>query len=341
MKKQVKILSLFTFLFIYVVIPKSVLAVNDSSETHCSCSYAPGGSDASVSFTVDSVNTSNSNTGQKRKENCIPGRDKDCTVTTSTTSVRDISGTWGGTLSNFTTPNNNLSGDGKLAVGQCPTLVVLRKLTKKNGQVKPYLYLYNNDTAQGGAQWSGTQGCDRATDILGWYNVNAYDCSDFSSIILQCQKEYERTNGEEKSQEEIKKDNATNSDTYNKYVDSSGNAKYIPSGKEKKPPEFGEPEHQTCETVFGKSSDKKSVAWILQTLFNYIKLIGVLLALIFSGIDFTKVILANDADAMKKAQKKLSFRSGAIIALLILPTIINILLGLFISGSFDISCSIK
>lgn len=108
------------------------------------------------------------------------------------------------------------------------------------------------------------------------------------------------------------------------------------------PPEFVQ-KKQTCESVFGKADDSnnQSVAWFLQTIFNYIRIMGVLLAVVFSALDFSKCIISNDHEAWHKAQKRLSYRTGGVIALMLLPTLINFLLGLFISGSItDFTCGI-
>ena len=102
-----------------------------------------------------------------------------------------------------------------------------------------------------------------------------------------------------------------------------------------------ESENQRCEDILGDVNNSKHVAWLLQKILNYIRIFGILLVLVFSGLEFSKVILSNDYDALKKAQQKTIYRVGGIVALLLLPALVNFLLGLFISGSFDLSCGIR
>ena len=67
-----------------------------------------------------------------------------------------------------------------------------------------------------------------------------------------------------------------------------------------------------------------------------------LLVIIFSSIEFIKVIIANDAEAMKKAQSKLIYRIVAIVLLLLLPLVTNIVIGLVISGDItDFTCGLR
>lgn len=89
---------------------------------------------------------------------------------------------------------------------------------------------------------------------------------------------------------------------------------------------------QSCSgngSILGSYDDPKSVAWLLQKIFNYIKVIGPLIVVIMSGIDFAKVIVMGDDDGMKKAQSKLMIRLILAASLFVLPDLVSALLELF------------
>lgn len=98
-----------------------------------------------------------------------------------------------------------------------------------------------------------------------------------------------------------------------------------------------------CVDVLGDPTDSKSVAWLLQKLFNYIKVLGPILVILLSALDFTKTILASDDEAMKKAQKRLGIRLMCAVGIYFLPMLITLLLNLVFGGTADASavCGIK
>ncbi len=79
--------------------------------------------------------------------------------------------------------------------------------------------------------------------------------------------------------------------------------------------------------VFGIEREG-SVGWILQKIFDYIKVIGPILVVLLSAIDFIKAILSSDEKAMKQAQSRLVIRLIAAIALFLLPTLIQLAMSL-------------
>lgn len=88
------------------------------------------------------------------------------------------------------------------------------------------------------------------------------------------------------------------------------------------------------ETILGNVDCEDSVAWLLQKILNYIRVIGPSLAVVLSAIDFTKVIVTSDNDSMKKTQQKLIWRLAAAALLFFVPTITMVLLDLLgLSGS--------
>ena len=65
---------------------------------------------------------------------------------------------------------------------------------------------------------------------------------------------------------------------------------------------------------------------MLVTILNYIKVIGPILVVLLSAIDFVKAVFSSDDKAIKEAQSKLIIRLIAAIALFLVPTLIQVLL---------------
>ena len=80
------------------------------------------------------------------------------------------------------------------------------------------------------------------------------------------------------------------------------------------------------DSLLGNPNDENSVAWLLQTLLNYIKVIGPILVIVLSSVDFLKVIVKSDDDAMAGATKKLGYRSILAALLFFIPTIVTAIL---------------
>ena len=86
---------------------------------------------------------------------------------------------------------------------------------------------------------------------------------------------------------------------------------------------------QNCNGLLGDPNDEDSVAWLLQTILNYLRVLGPILVVVLSSVDFAKVIVNGDDEKFSKAKKTL-FRRLIIVALLFLvPTIVSVLLNLF------------
>ena len=94
------------------------------------------------------------------------------------------------------------------------------------------------------------------------------------------------------------------------------------------------------DSIFGDPSDPNSVAWLIQEVLNYIKILGPILVIILSSVDFIKVIVKSDDEAMAKAQKKLILRLILALLLFLVPTIVNAILGIF-GYSNDPLCGIQ
>lgn len=88
----------------------------------------------------------------------------------------------------------------------------------------------------------------------------------------------------------------------------------------------------TCEgdnSILGNPEDENSVAWLLNKVLRYSTIIGMLLVIVLSTIDFVSVIISGSDEAMAKAWKKFGMRLLLAALLFFVPTITNALLDLF------------
>ncbi len=83
------------------------------------------------------------------------------------------------------------------------------------------------------------------------------------------------------------------------------------------------------DTILGCTDDEDSVAWLLQKLLNYLKILGPTIAIVLGSLDFTKAIVASDEDQMKKTQSKFVKRIIAAVLLFFIPLLVEILLSIF------------
>lgn len=95
-----------------------------------------------------------------------------------------------------------------------------------------------------------------------------------------------------------------------------------------------------CNSLLGSTQDEESVAWLLQQLLNYVKILGPILVVILSSLDFAKAIVASDDDNMKKSERKLMIRLILAVALFLIPTLVSVLLNVF-GITTDQICGLK
>lgn len=81
-----------------------------------------------------------------------------------------------------------------------------------------------------------------------------------------------------------------------------------------------------CVGILGDPGNEETVAWLLQQILNYIKILGPILVVILSSLDFAKAIIASDDENMKKAEKKLMIRLVLAVVLFLIPTLVNVML---------------
>lgn len=80
--------------------------------------------------------------------------------------------------------------------------------------------------------------------------------------------------------------------------------------------------------ILGNVNDPDSVAWLLQKLLDYARVIGPFLVLILSSLDYLKAVLSSDDDSIKKANQKLITRLVLVVALFLLPMLVSFLLNI-------------
>ena len=82
-------------------------------------------------------------------------------------------------------------------------------------------------------------------------------------------------------------------------------------------------------SLLGNVNDENSVAWLLQQILNYIKILGPILVVILSSIDFASVVVKGDDEAMAKAKKKLITRLVLAACLFFIPVFVSAILDMF------------
>ncbi len=88
------------------------------------------------------------------------------------------------------------------------------------------------------------------------------------------------------------------------------------------------------KAILGDVDCEDSVAWLVQLIFNVVKVMGPILVILLSSIDFIMVIIKSDNDQFQKAQKKLITRLVLALLLFVIPTIVEVILQVFgITGS--------
>ena len=84
-----------------------------------------------------------------------------------------------------------------------------------------------------------------------------------------------------------------------------------------------------CNSLLGSPSDSNSVAWLLFTVLNWMRVIGPLAVIVLSGIEFAQAIVKSDDDTMKKAKGHLTTRLIMAGLLFLIPSVVKLLLDVF------------
>ena len=91
-------------------------------------------------------------------------------------------------------------------------------------------------------------------------------------------------------------------------------------------------DEENCEYILGDPDDESSVAYLLQKIFDYVKIIGPILVILLSSIDFAKNAVSGDADGMKKATNKLLVRLLCAVGVFFVPLLASWILALVNNG---------
>lgn len=79
-------------------------------------------------------------------------------------------------------------------------------------------------------------------------------------------------------------------------------------------------------TPLGCVDKDTSVAWLLQKILDYIKILGPTIAVVLGSIDFAKAIIMSDEENMKKTEARFIKRMVAAAILFFIPMLVSILL---------------
>ena len=84
-----------------------------------------------------------------------------------------------------------------------------------------------------------------------------------------------------------------------------------------------------CNSLLGNPSNPNSVAWLLFTILNWMRVLGPLAVIVLSGIEFAQAIVKSDDDTMKKAKGHLTTRLVMAGLLFLIPSVVKLLLEIF------------
>ncbi len=351
MKKQVRIIYVLMFLFMYFLIPKSVFAAKGA--VTCVCT---GDVNLEINFvhnegTSDQIENILWGDQYGQLTSCDDDKLKVCPIGSGDCPNEEkkcvnkapdgFPQTMGGSVSNggkFTLS----SGAPNSSALNCPAAVVVESISDgKSGKI----FLYDKSYMKEAEAWADDINKTKKENGSK-FGIKAWESKAKAAYLTCSHKTGERTNpdtGEKvadangvvsnNSSTDILKQSVNRDTPYKvKWLKALKNANFLISRSVK----------LECSDVFGNVNDEASLASFLQKIFNYIRIFGILLVLVMSAVEFAKVILSSDYEALGTARKKLTFRMGCVVALLLLPFIINFLMGLFISGTIvDFSCGIK
>lgn len=90
--------------------------------------------------------------------------------------------------------------------------------------------------------------------------------------------------------------------------------------------EYGTADDLECEDIFGDKNDETSLMYVINKVFNWIRIAVPILLIVLGIADFSKVVANQDPDALKKATSKFSKRCVVAIIIFFLPSVIMLIL---------------
>lgn len=115
------------------------------------------------------------------------------------------------------------------------------------------------------------------------------------------------------------KPNMTEEGYYKEYA-SNGNGTAVPN--------YYHEEVQDCESLFGDKNNPDSIAYLIDEVLNYVRIIVPILVIILGMLDLAKAVVAGNPDEMKKAQKRFIRRLIAGVAVFFVPLLVDLVMGL-------------
>ncbi|MDD5888679.1 MAG: hypothetical protein PUC82_04245 [bacterium] len=88
-------------------------------------------------------------------------------------------------------------------------------------------------------------------------------------------------------------------------------------------------------SMLGNVNDEDSVAWLLQKALNYIRVLGPILVLVLSSLDYITALLSSNDESLAKAHKRLITRLVLAAVLFVLPTLVSVMLNVLGFTSSD------
>lgn len=99
------------------------------------------------------------------------------------------------------------------------------------------------------------------------------------------------------------------------------------------------PGQAECDLLFGDPSNPESIAYLINEILSYVRVIVPVLAIVLGSIDLFKALVASNPDAMKKAQSTFVKRLIFAVAVFFVPAIISIIMWVIESGLNAKPCS--
>lgn len=94
-------------------------------------------------------------------------------------------------------------------------------------------------------------------------------------------------------------------------------------------PKFENQIELSCDSIFSDIANE------IKTAYFFIEIIAIVLVIALSSLEYAKILMSDNQDEFKKANKKLIRRIILLVALFLLPAILNIILGLFKIEGFN------
>jgi K+-transporting ATPase A subunit len=94
----------------------------------------------------------------------------------------------------------------------------------------------------------------------------------------------------------------------------------------------------TCSGYLGSPSNPKETAYWIQVALNVMRYIAIILLIVMSSFDYIKAVVAQDNDALKKANMTFIKRLAFCVIIFFVPVVVKFIMGFL--GAYD-TCGIK